>query len=66
MSGEWKIGPLMAYQGDPDCTSMLCRRYFGADNRITPGCIGWHCAVCCEPSSQYGHSECAEQEGSRE
>lgn len=48
----------MAYEGKDDCTSMYCRRFVGLDE---PGCIGWHCAVCDEPCSQYGHPECYEK-----
>ena len=47
----------MAYEGRADCTSMLCRRFMGAGE---PGCAGWHCGVCDQPSSQYGHAECQE------
>lgn len=49
---------LMAYQGKEDCTSWSCRRLVGLDE---PGCLGWHCAICHEPSSQYGHEACRQE-----
>lgn len=68
---EFKPTHHLAYAGDPDCTSMTCRRMvnkavnFMGHGRVTlvtteiePGCMGWHCAVCREPSSQYGHEDC--------
>lgn len=56
-------GRLMAYQGKPGCTSMQCRRFFNADGS-SGACMGWHCADCHEPSSQYGHDVCMEEVGS--
>lgn len=53
---DLKVHRQMAYQGDPDCTSNMCRRFFG--ERDAPSvCAGWHCANCRQPSSQYGHPE---------
>lgn len=50
----------MAYEGKADCTDLRCRRMIGPDpaHPYPPGCMGWHCAVCDEPSSMYGHRAC--------
>lgn len=53
-------GRLMAYQGKQGCESMLCRRLDAGAG----ACIGWHCGVCDEPSSQYGHERCQPKEES--
>lgn len=52
----------VAYQGSDDCIDIGCRRMLSADvASITPGCLGWHCAHCHKPSSQYGHRQCFEK-----
>ncbi len=53
MDGTIDVGPLLAYQGQEDCQSMECRRYFDRDDNDV--CAGWHCGNCHHPSSQYGH-----------
>lgn len=64
---DWKVGALLAYAGREDCTSVKCRRYLDPPGEpISPGCIGFHCAVCDKPSGQYGHAECREQQDSAE
>ncbi len=51
--GTIRVGPLLAYQSEPGCQSMMCRRDFSDG---MPGvCAGWHCGNCHQPSSQYGH-----------
>ena len=47
------LGPKLSYAGHRDCTSLMCRRM-----GLVGPCIGWHCAVCDQPSSMYGHAEC--------
>lgn len=46
----------LAYEGRPGCQSLSCRVWVNPDGTFT--CIGWHCAVCDLPSSQYGHGYC--------
>lgn len=60
---RYEVGRLMAYQGKRDCTSLRCRRMYLPGSKEMGECLGWHCAVCDEPSSQYGHPDCAPKEG---
>ena len=54
-------GP-MAYSGKPGCTGETgyCTVLSKVDGTVI--CVGWHCGVCDEPSSQYGHKACNEQD----
>lgn len=58
------FGRLMAYQGKKGCRSLTCRRMYLPGSEEMGECHGWHCAVCDEPSSQYGHADCAPEESS--
>ena len=51
---EIRGGPI-AYEGGESCDSPRCRRW-----QPDGPCAGWHCGVCGEPSSMYGHAECRE------
>lgn len=52
----------LAYSGKVGCTSVMCRRIVHTDGTFGP-CMGWHCAVCDEPSSQQGHASCHQEDG---
>lgn len=49
-----KIGGLISYQGREGCEDVRCRRMVYPDGTFGE-CIGWHCAVCHEPTGMYGH-----------
>lgn len=55
---RWKLGELVAIQGDAECTSRMCRR-MGSDYTKNPPdigrCVGYHCPKCGEPCSMMGH-----------
>lgn len=52
--------PVAVMGGPPDADHTGCR----AERRISDGsvirCMGWHCGVCGQPSSERGHSSCRE------
>lgn len=54
--GDWKLGPMIAYEGKADCTDPRCRRMVSPDQpHVSAGCLGWHCAFCDQPCSSQGH-----------
>lgn len=48
---------LVAYRGNPDCTSLTCTRD-GRKPLTEPGCFGYHCSLCDAPCSSQGHFNC--------
>lgn len=57
-ASAYEIKALLAYQGKQGCRSLVCRRMYSPGSDDLGECMGWHCGVCGDPSSQYGHREC--------
>lgn len=59
---RFEIERLVAYQGKPDCDSWACTRRGSRqreDGTWDMGeCFGYHCSLCDEPTSMYGHRDC--------
>lgn len=53
ISGRFKVIRQVAYMGNAECVSPICRRSWP----ITPGCLGWHCSLCDAPCSSFGHGK---------
>lgn len=49
------LGPLVAVQGQVDCTNLECRRRFAPGDPPGGVCVGYHCPKCGAPTSMMGH-----------
>jgi hypothetical protein len=59
---RFTVTRLVAYMGNPDCTSWRCTR-LGSHQRDdgtwdAGKCYGWHCSLCDAPCGLYGHHDC--------
>ena len=55
--GGYELGSMLAYQGGDDCQDPSCTRTNWTVDDLGV-CVGWHCAICHEPSSMLGHKDC--------
>jgi hypothetical protein len=58
VAGRYELGGMVSYQGKDDCRIATCRRRWDGDQMVDEGCADYHCPVCHEPCSMYGHKAC--------